>query len=309
MQSEVKVTICVITYNQKDYIARCLRSLVDQVTNFKFEIIVGDDCSSDGTRLIIEKFKNQYPDIIFPLFHATNGGPVKNIIETYKRARGEYICHMDGDDYALPDKLQRQVDVMDANLNCIICAHDVVLVDEDDNLIKNGYIYNPKEVLTIDDLYRKPSSFAHSSKMFRNVFDHGYWDRLPLDTLDVELHIMQAEHGDVFFIRDVLGAYRFAVGVTRHNGRINPVIVSGVKRLYGRASDMGLNYNKELAFEMMSFAYQSAVVGDSIGVAKYMKDSVGVQVISIVQVAMYLLSFFPKLFISFVKVRSRLKGY
>lgn len=309
MDNEIKVSVCVVTYNQEKYIAECLQSLVDQETDFKFEIIVGEDCSSDSTRAIVSEFYRKYSDIIVPLFHKDNVGAVSNAIATYKNAKGKYICHMDGDDYALPGKLQIQYDLMEKQPNCVICAHDVQLVDENDFIIKENYIKNSKSILTLDDLYKKPSSFAHSSKMFRNIFDDNFWNKLPLDTLDVELHIMQAEFGDVAFIKDVLGAYRFAAGITKSSGKLNPVIVSGVNRLYRRAEEQGLQYQKIHAFEMMSFAYQSAIYGDKLGFVKYIRNSIEIRILSPVQIAMYLMSFAPSLFVGLAKMRSKLKGY
>ena len=309
MDNEIKVSVCVVTYNQEKYIAECLQSLVDQETDFKFEIIVGEDCSTDKTREIVLEFQKKSPDIVKPLLHEKNVGAVSNAIATYKNAKGKYICHMDGDDYALPGKLQIQYDLMEKQPNCVICAHDVQLVDKNDFIIKENCTKNSKSILTLDDLYKKPSSFIHSSKMFRNIFDDNFWNKLPLDTLDVELHIMQAEFGDVAFIKDVLGAYRFAVGITKSSGKLNPVIVSGVNRLYRRAEEQGFQYQKMHAFEMMSFAYQSAVYGDKLGFVKYIRNSIEIRILSPVQIAMYLMSFAPSLFVGLAKMRSKLKGY
>lgn len=55
IENDIKVSVCVVAYNQENYIAECLESLVKQVTSFKFEIIVGEDCSTDGTRAIVQK--------------------------------------------------------------------------------------------------------------------------------------------------------------------------------------------------------------------------------------------------------------
>lgn len=85
-----KVSVCVVTYNQEKYIRQCLQSIVDQETNFLFEIIVADDCSTDGTAAIIRDFYHKYPSIIKSFFHYRNIGPAKNIFFTYKK-RSENI--------------------------------------------------------------------------------------------------------------------------------------------------------------------------------------------------------------------------
>ena len=63
-KDDIQVSVCVVTYNQENYIAECLESLVTQQTSFKFEIIVGEDCSTDGTRAIVQQYVEQYPDLI-----------------------------------------------------------------------------------------------------------------------------------------------------------------------------------------------------------------------------------------------------
>ena len=82
--NDIQVSVCVVTYNQENYIAECLESLVNQVTNFRYEIIVGEDCSTDGTRAIVQRYVEKYPDLIVPLFYKENVGPVGNIKHIYK---------------------------------------------------------------------------------------------------------------------------------------------------------------------------------------------------------------------------------
>lgn len=72
MSNEVKVSVLCITYNQKDYISDALDSFINQKTNFKYEILVNDDCSTDGTKDIVIEYAKRYPDIIKPIFHEEN---------------------------------------------------------------------------------------------------------------------------------------------------------------------------------------------------------------------------------------------
>jgi cellulose synthase/poly-beta-1,6-N-acetylglucosamine synthase-like glycosyltransferase len=69
-----KVSVCVVTYNQEKYIGQCLQSVVDQETDFDFEVLVADDCSTDGTRLILHEFANKYPGIVKPILSEVNVG-------------------------------------------------------------------------------------------------------------------------------------------------------------------------------------------------------------------------------------------
>lgn len=126
-----KVSVCVISYNQQDYIRQCLDSLVAQQADFPFEIVVGDDCSTDGTREIVLEFVERYPHLVRTNFQPTNTGGSRNNLEVHAAARGDYVAHMDGDDYALPGKLQAQADALDADSGCNAVWHRVDFFDDD----------------------------------------------------------------------------------------------------------------------------------------------------------------------------------
>lgn len=128
--SRPKVSVCVITYNQERYIRECLESLVNQETDFEFEVIVADDYSSDGTRGIVQEFVDRYPTVVRALFQPANTGGSRNNLEVHAAARGDYVAHVDGDDYALPGKLQAQCDVLDRDLGCNAVWHAVDYFDD-----------------------------------------------------------------------------------------------------------------------------------------------------------------------------------
>jgi len=112
----MKISIAVITYNQEAYIAQTLDSIIEQRCSFDFEIVVGEDCSTDGTRRICQKYQSRHPDKIRLLLHEKNQGLVENYYQTLALCRGEYIAQCAGDDYWCdPLKLQKQVDFLDAH--------------------------------------------------------------------------------------------------------------------------------------------------------------------------------------------------
>jgi glycosyltransferase involved in cell wall biosynthesis len=115
-----------ITYNHAAFIAQALDSVLMQRTNFEYEIVIGEDCSKDGTAEIIKKYQGNHPGKILPKFYEKNAGMNKNFQETLERCSGEYIAILEGDDYWTdPDKLQMQVDFLDKNLDCALCHHRV----------------------------------------------------------------------------------------------------------------------------------------------------------------------------------------
>lgn len=104
-----KVSVLIITYNQKNFIRQAIDSVLAQQTTFPIEILVGDDFSSDGTREIIQEYERQHPGLVIGVLHPRNMGKNGgiNFLETLKRATGEYYALIDGDDY-LTDPLKLQ---------------------------------------------------------------------------------------------------------------------------------------------------------------------------------------------------------
>ena len=124
---DIKVTVRCITYNQKDYIRQCLDGFVMQRTNFRFEAIVHDDASTDGTDEIVREYAEKYPDIIKPILETENqyskhDGSLGRIMNA--NTRGKYVAICEGDDYWTdPLKLQKQADFLDANPQCSLTYH------------------------------------------------------------------------------------------------------------------------------------------------------------------------------------------
>src|SRR5579864_5044611 len=107
----MKLSVMMITYNHERFIAQALDSILAQQVNFDYEIVVGEDCSADGTRAILMDFHRRYPSRIVPFLRDRNMGAMPNFESTLRACRGQYLALLEGDDYwTSPDKLQRQVD-------------------------------------------------------------------------------------------------------------------------------------------------------------------------------------------------------
>lgn len=206
-----KVSVCVITFNQSSYIKKCLQSLVTQQTNFPFEIIIADDCSTDGTREIVEDFVENYPDLIRALFQPINTGGSRNNLEVHNSARGEYVAHLDGDDYALPGKLQAQVDILDREKNCSAVWH---LVDYFDD--HNRYCAGTTADLSsfrdgkveLCDALRLGFIGVYSSVMYRRSVRTIISPERRILDLHLTWDLLSKGHGHV--INTVYGCYRVA---------------------------------------------------------------------------------------------------
>lgn len=314
-KDDIQVSVCVVTYNQEKYIAECLESLVTQQTTFKFEIIVGEDCSTDNTRKIVQQYVEQYPDLIVPLFYEENVGAVENVKRVYKAARGKYIAHMDGDDMALPNKLQRQFDTLEVNADCNICSHDMQCLDIN-NSKRNSWIY-PARKYNLLDLYKKMPFFAHSSKMFRNKYSSLFWDRLLSKSyiLDIDVHVENLIDGDIYHIGEFLGKYRVSSGVSHTNQKVNPALPLGAVRVFEKGLTLFKNDNKKVeelkvayALAMLQCAYNYAIYDkDKELFSMYVKKSLDQKIIGLKSIVFILASMFPFIFFKLFSIRNSYK--
>ncbi len=214
MKNVPKVSILCITYNQEKFIRQALESFVSQRTNFDFEIIIGDDNSSDKTKDIIQEFSEKYPNIIHPIFREKNIGAIWNLFDVFKRATGEYIAFCEGDDFFTDlNKLQIQVDFLDGNPDYSICFHPVRVFFESGEEKESFYpiAENGAEFTLIKLL--EGNYIPANSVMYRRV---EYRD-LPGESIlpgDWYFHLYHARFGKIGFINEPMSAYR------RHAGGI-----------------------------------------------------------------------------------------
>lgn len=209
MKTETKpvVSVCVITYNHEKYITDCLNSIVKQLTNFPIEVLVSDDASTDKTPSIIQRFADQYP-FIKPILRTKNTGGSQNYIEVHNLAKGDYVCHLDGDDIFLPEKLQIQKDIMERG-GFSISWHKVHFFNDhhdfyDGNAMDYSFFKNQR--VRLIDAFAFGSIGVHSSIMYRRSSRKTFTP--PFPTLDLFYSWEYLESGDGFVIPEVLGGYR-----------------------------------------------------------------------------------------------------
>ena len=212
LEAPPKVSVCVITFNQERYIRQCLQGIMDQKTSFDFEVIVGDDYSTDGTREVVIDFANRYPGKIIPLLYPTKVGGTQNFMEVHNRANGVYVAHIDGDDIALPGKLQAQVDYLDAHRDCALVWHRMELFNDEETLCKPnlpdvGMFAGGKVLLT--DVLKFGSVAYHSSLMYRASARKT--KKVEGDTLDYYYTVEVLRSGYGKYLEGVLGRYRYNI--------------------------------------------------------------------------------------------------
>lgn len=134
---DIKVSVLCIVFNHRKYIRRCLDSMINQKTDFQYEIIIHDDASTDGTQLIIKEYAAKYPDLIKPILQDKNQYSNGNDIMAnylFPAASGKYCVEIEGDDFWCDEnKLQLQVDALEKHPQCSLCVHATNTVDTEGN--------------------------------------------------------------------------------------------------------------------------------------------------------------------------------
>jgi glycosyltransferase involved in cell wall biosynthesis len=270
-----KLSVLMIAYNVERYLAQALDSALMQDVDFDYEIVVGEDGSTDGTRTILLDYVARHPSRIRPLLRQHNLGMNRNFMETLLALRGEFVALLDADDYwTAPDKLRRQVAFLETHPACSCCFHNVTVIYEDGSLPPHPFHlpdppylishHVPKPISTIADL--AGGNFMQTCSV---VFRAGLYGRLPdwyltMPTFDWPLHLLNAEHGDIAYLDEIMGVYRVRQGsfwstdmvhyrhiedvelmirayetVNRYTGyRYNGPITGQILMLYRRAADV-----------------------------------------------------------------------
>lgn len=214
----IKVSICCITYNHEKYIEQALKSFLEQKVDFKYEILIHDDCSSDKTSDIIRRYERLYPDIIKPIYQSVNQYSIgiTNVTQRYNfpRARGKYIAICEGDDYWTDNKkLQKQVDILDSDPNISLCFHAAKALAMDSSYPEtNIRPYKNDRFLSAAEVIDKTSAYPTASLMFPSKHIKELPDFFATaPVMDIPLQIILASKGLSFYIDSYMSVYRVGV--------------------------------------------------------------------------------------------------
>lgn len=223
-EKQIEVTVCCTTYNHAKYMRMCLDSLVSQRTSFRYEIIIHDDCSSDGTQDIIKEYCTKYPKLIVPILQEENQfSKGKTSFDFYyPLVKGKYVSFCEGDDFWCDsEKLQKQFDALEEYQSCSICVHNIKDVDNESNALKTGFprCFLPEGIISAADyihleLVECRWLFQTSSFFIRKeIFDERYkLGRLGLPVGDLALVLFSLNSGSCYYIKQTMSCYRRNVG-------------------------------------------------------------------------------------------------
>ncbi len=211
---DILVTVICTAYNHEKYIRKAIDGFINQKTNFKYEIIIHDDASTDNTARIIKEYEGKYPDLINAIYQEENqySKGVKISHELCKIARGKYIALCEGDDYwCCADKLQKQVDYMENHPECELCCHAAYMCNEQGDIIKEPFpTFTGECVFTIEDYLTKVRGIPTASVLKRKIEDEIPQFVFQAPVGDYPNDLLCLTRGTGYFFEDKMSVYRLA---------------------------------------------------------------------------------------------------
>lgn len=211
MNEKPLLSVALITYNQEEFIAECIEGMVNQKTDFSFEIVIGEDCSTDGTRAICKQYKEKYPELIRLILPESNLGMMGNWINTINSCESKYIAICEGDDYWIDEnKLQKQVDFLENNPDYTLCSTASQLLAQ-----IYGHYYNvdiKKDTLTTRDLLEEDWGIMTATIVFRkDALQMPDWFK-KVKNGDYSLQLLVSLNGKIKCLSNYTSVYRQHAG-------------------------------------------------------------------------------------------------
>jgi glycosyltransferase involved in cell wall biosynthesis len=209
--------VAVITYNHEPFIAQAIESVLMQETPFVVELVIGEDCSTDGTRRIVQAYADKYPNVISALLPERNLGMARNYDAVWEACRGKYIAWLEGDDYwRTPQKLQKQVALMEANPHYSMCGTKTQFVNtSSDGIEKDAGVLEPAMLKPEYGLFDFLTAYPmHTSSMLlrREFVEFPDWLNGLVMLRDTCVFALYAEKGPVGYLSEVVSCWRIHTG-------------------------------------------------------------------------------------------------
>lgn len=237
------VSVCLQTYQHAPYIRQAIDSVLMQQTDFEWELLIGEDESTDGTREICIEYAKKHPQIRLALNSRKDVIRIKgratgryNFLNNLYRARGKYIAILPGDDYwTNPHKLQKQVEVLESHPDVVACHHWYTRVYEggiegpEDP--RQGYC--PQTLTELRDIFANRVRIKSRTVMFRNVLDEDFFPPWYKQVLygDVPLSLLLGAHGNFYFIDEPMAVYRITGDGLSDSGNPRSQTLAGMTRI------------------------------------------------------------------------------
>ena len=233
----MKVSVSMITYNHEKFISQAVESILMQKVSFDYEIVIGEDCSTDNTRQILLNYQKKYPDKIHLLLPEKNLGAQENSRNTLQACRGQYIAALEGDDYWTdPLKLQKQVDFLEANPEYSGAFHQIQILEQDGSSgdpLKGLQNLGNRLDVTLEDCISNTPPFHTSSFLFRRDRLHLPQDFSRYSSGDMSLYVILSSQGKFRRIPENMSVYReHPGGITKKSAAHRDIVLLLLNRLY-----------------------------------------------------------------------------
>ena len=211
------LSIYVPTFNHEHYIVQALDSILMQETAYTYEVLVGEDCSTDNTRAVLKEYEKQHPGKLQVFYREQNmrkqGSAVGNSGDLRSRCRGKYIIALEGDDYWTdPCKIDKQIRFLEEHPDYIAVAHNCVVVDHDSNRKEETYPQCTDTEYTFDHFARDIMPGQLTTVMLRNVYHDDRYDTSLLNRRIVPgdrlIYFWLLSNGKIHCIQEEMSAYR-----------------------------------------------------------------------------------------------------
>lgn len=260
-QLSAKVSVLMITFNHERFIARAIESALSQETDFDFEIIIGEDSSTDGTREIVSEYHRKHPQKIRSLVRDRNLGMHRNFSQALRACSGEYVAILEGDDFwTSPNKLQKQVDFLDSHRDYVICFHNATVFRDGDE--GSSWFQCPpdqKKTSTVEDLLVGNFIPTCSVMCRKSVIDDLPDWTLRLKMLDWPLHILSAQQGHIGYLNQTMAAHRMHSGGAYSGLSSVEQQVSCLEMYEALRGRLNLRYEKQIRTKIFRARYALAV--------------------------------------------------
>ena len=208
----MRISVYITSYNQKEYLIEAIESVLNQTLR-PSQIVVVDDCSTDGSQELIAGYASKYGDLFTPVFHTRNQGIARTRIDGVRATTGDYVSHVDGDDRFLATKLEKEARLLQESRDAQIAFSDYYYITE--NGTRTGS-WAEKEKPPQGDVFCR--TFARDfprQGLFRNeLTNREAWNRIGLYDPnlslyeDYEMLIRLTKHLKVVYHDEPLSEYR-----------------------------------------------------------------------------------------------------
>ncbi len=302
---DYKLSVIFITYNHAAYVEKALLSVLGQKTGFPFEVVVGDDCSTDGTQDILKRIAADYPEHeaqgpcdrqvrLFLRSENTGGRPTLNVYETTKRCTGEYLAYLEGDDYWTDEgKLRKQVEYLERHPEYMACTHSMKMVDErgdditDPDVLSIGSLYDWSGDFTYEDYcYSGKWPGHYASVVSRNIYIDEKYDytilyRASDFTDDALILLFLLMQGKIYRMDDVMSVWRYvqkegagnwnSIAMKRNIGRDDCYLSKTVMQWIEQYRTLG-DYSRKRCLDDFGLALKEYIRRPNAANRQFLKD-------------------------------------